>query len=149
MNDTEDLTASALRTLAQRAATATVAPPGIAQHVLSQTNATRRRRVQIGMSAVGLLTVAGLVAAASLTGNGDYREWTQPSGAMSPTVAVSQTVLVGKGLAPQRGDIVLLEATNGSERFETLSRVIGLPGDIVSCPAEPGSTVSIGRFGMS
>lgn len=137
MNDTEEQTASALRSLAQRAATATTASPGMAQHVLTQRTTTRRRQVQVGVSALGLLTVAGLVAAASLTGNGDYREWTQPSGAMSPTVAVSQTVLVGKGLAPQRGDVVLLEAANGGETFEALSRVIGLPGDIVSCPAEP------------
>lgn len=137
MNDTEEQTANALRSLALRAAPATTAPPGMAQHVLTQAATPRRRQIQVGLSAVGLLTVAGVVAAASLGGNGDYLQWTQPSGAMSPTVAISQNVLVEKDMTPQRGDVVLLEAANGGQTFEALSRVIGLPGDTVSCPVAP------------
>jgi len=140
VNSTEERTATVLRSLAQRAAPATTASPGLAQLVLTRVASPRRRQAKAGLSALGLLIVAGVAAAASLTGNGDYREWTQPSGAMSPTVAVSQTVLVGKQLAPQRGDVVLLEAANGGETSESLSRVIGLPGDTVSCPAEPDGT---------
>lgn len=137
MNSTEEQTASVLKALAVRAAPATTAQPALAQLVLARTTRPRRRRAKVVLGSLGALSVAGVIAAASLTGNGDYRNWTQPSGAMAPTVAVSQTVLVGKKIAPQRGDVVLLEAVNGGEPFEMLSRVIGLPGDIVSCPAKP------------
>lgn len=137
MNSIEEQTAAELRTLARRATPATTAAPGLAQQVLVRAGRPRRRRARVVLGACGGLSVAGLVAAGSLSGNGDYRDWTEPSGAMAPTVAISQTVLVGKNLVPQRGNVVLLRAHNQGESFETLSRVVGLPGDVVSCPAGP------------
>jgi signal peptidase I len=59
---------------------------------------------------------------------------------MEPSVAVSQTVVVAKKLTAQRGDVVLVEVRDGGVSFESLSRVVGLPGDTVSCPERPDGT---------
>jgi len=135
-NSTEEATATELRALVEQSAPATVAPPGLARLVLDRTKRRRRTRISRAATALGAATVAGVVAAASLTGSGDYRDWTQPSGAMEPTVGISQVVTLNKTLAPQRGDVVALKADDGTGRaFEMLSRVIGLPGDTVECPA--------------
>lgn len=140
MNATEEQTVLRLRALAEAAAPATNAPGNLAQQVLAQDARPRILRVKPALIAFAALATTGVVAATAVIGNGQYREWTQPSGAMAPTVAVSQVVLVEKDLAPQRGDVVLIELDNGQETFEALSRVVGLPGDSVSCPAEPDGT---------
>lgn len=136
MNSTEEATSAELRALVDQAAPATTPPPGLARLVLDRKRRQRRTRVNRAATALGAATVAGILAAASLTGSGDYRDWTQPSGAMEPTVGISQVVTLNKTLAPQRGDVVALKADDGTGRaFEMLSRVIGLPGDTVECPA--------------
>ena len=35
---------------------------------------------------------------------------------------------------PRRGDVVLITVRTAGQPFESLSRVVGLPGDVVSCP---------------
>jgi signal peptidase I len=136
MNSTEEQTAAELRAMVEQSAPATVAPPGLARLVLDLSKRQHRTRISRAATALGVATVAGIVAAASLTGSGDYRDWTQPSGAMTPTVGISQVVTLNKTLTPQRGDVVALNADDGTGRtFELLSRVIGLPGDTVECPA--------------
>lgn len=140
MNAADLRTAEQLREIVRSAAPSITAPPDVAQRVLASMGAEPRRRRKQLILALGVITLAGAVAAAGFTNRGDYRRWRQPSGAMSPTIGVGQTVLVGKELAPQRGDVILLTADNGAESFEMLSRVIGLPGDTVACPAEPDGT---------
>jgi signal peptidase I len=146
MNSTEEQTAAQLRELVKLSAPATRARSSLAQDIVSLARVPQegrrglRRRTKVGISALAVAALAGSVAAVTLVGHGGYRKWIQPSAAMSPTVAVRQTVLVGKKLEPARGDVVLLEAVNKGARFEMLSRVVGLPGDTVSCPAEPDGT---------
>lgn len=146
MNATEQATAERLRALAAAAAPASTASPDLAEQVLARlrTDGTapgrhgdrpsRRRRLLLAAGAAGL---AATLAAAGYAGRGDHREWTQPSAAMAPTVQVGQQVVVGKRIEPARGDVVLVEAKDGPATFETLGRVVGLPGDTVSCPPGP------------
>jgi signal peptidase I len=63
-----------------------------------------------------------------------------PSMSMEPTLRVSDRVVVNKAAylwsGPQRGDVVLVDGTRiaGSGiRTDLLRRVIGLPGDLISC----------------
>lgn len=148
MNSTEEQTAQQLRLLVQRAAPTITAHPQLAKQVLARAATVHRpwdprhmrRRTKVGVSIIVAASLVGAVAAGSLVGRSDYQKWIQPSIAMNPTVKVSQTVLLGKQLTPGRGDVVLLEANDGRGTYELLSRVIGLPGDTVSCPAEADGT---------
>jgi signal peptidase I len=141
MNSTEEQTAAALRSLVEQGATATTAPPGLARLVLDRTK-RRRTRVKRAATTLGVTAVATIVAAASLTGSGDYREWIQPSDAMAPTVDISQAVTLNTTLTPQRGDVVAVTVIDDGygQTFELLSRVIGLPDDTVECPATKNGT---------
>lgn len=149
MNTVEEQTAADLKDLIHRAAPATKAPEQLATHTLAQarepqrgtwqTRRPVRRSTKIGASVLAA-TLAGAVAAATLVGHSDYQKVIHPSENMAPTIAVSQTVLVAKELRPQRGDVVYLNAKRDGDTFATINRVIGLPGDAVSCPATPDGT---------
>ena len=139
MNATDEQTMTQLKELAAAAGPATHARPDLARQVLDRI-ADRRLGPAPMLSVLGGLVAIGAIAAAALSDGGDYRQWTQPSGAMRPTVAVGQTVVLGAELTPQRGDVVLVKATSGDKTWESLGRVIGLPDDTVSCPPQQDGT---------
>lgn len=120
--------------LVRTASPAITAPPDLAAAVL-RARLARRRSARVRVAAAGAAVAAGLaVAAAVLPGGGTYFDYTQPSAAMEPTVAVGQVVVAHKTLEPERGDLVILLAQAGDQEFELLSRAVGLPGDVVECP---------------
>lgn len=62
--------------------------------------------------------------------------WYEPSESMDPTIKVGETVLVdtnayADGRLPRTGDLVLFRFTDAGQRFESVKRVIGLPGQTV------------------
>ena len=117
-----------LRELAGRSAPAIVAPDGLAARVLTVRRS--RSRWRRGRAVVGVVAVG----AAALTGHGEYLRHFQPSSAMEPTVGAGQEVVLRRGAVPERGDVVLTLVRSPRESYETLSRVIGLPGEVVACP---------------
>jgi signal peptidase I len=125
-----------LRRLATAAAPSVAVRPDLAAVVLrrGRQQRTRRRRYVAG-AAAGLFTV-GALAAAALPGQGDYFRQYEPSGAMEPTIQVGEQVIVGKRLTVQRGDVVVFRfSLDGVDvNLDVISRVLGLPGDRVSCP---------------
>lgn len=133
MNILDEQTADELRELVRAAAPAIAASAGIAALVMAQNRrrSRSRRRLFAGATALAL---TGALAAAALPGRGDFKRYEQPSGAMTPTIAVSQQVVLRKDAVPEHGDVVLITVRTADEPFESLSRVIGLPGDVVSCP---------------
>lgn len=125
-----------LRRLATAAAPSVAARPDLAAVVLRRERQQRsRRRRYVAGGVAGLFTV-GVLAAAALPGQGDYFRQYQPSGAMEPTVRVGEQVIVGKRLTAQRGDVVVFRfSLDGVDLdLDVISRVLGLPGDRVSCP---------------
>lgn len=131
MSSTEERTAEQLRALVAAAAPAVTAAPGLAQLVLAVHRRRRRSRRRL-VAGAGAVLLAGAVAAAALPG--DYARERQPSGAMEPTILVGQEVVLRKDAVPTHGDIVRLTWRTTRGTFEGLSRVVGLPGDTVSCP---------------
>jgi signal peptidase I len=87
-----------------------------------------------------LTVVAGALAAGTWIGHSPYFGYYQPSGGMSPTINIGDTAVLNKTLIPQRDDVVLVTVTTGGTTFDTLKRVIGLPGDTVACPATAQGT---------
>lgn len=139
MNATDEQTMVELTQLAAAAGPATKARPDLARQVLDRT--TRRAlRPARGLSVLAALGITGALAAGALSDGGDYEQWIQPSGAMRPAVAVGQTVVLGKELVPQPGDVVLVTAASDDKTWESLGRVVGVAGDTVSCPAQPDGT---------
>lgn len=133
MNALDEKTADELRELVRVAAPSVVAPVGLAALVVAE-NRRRSRSRRRFLGGVGALALTGAVAAAALPERGDYKQYEQPSGAMAPTVAGGQQVVLRKDPVPERGDVVLITVRPAGEAFESLSRVVGLPGDVVSCP---------------
>lgn len=128
-------TGAELRALALAAAPAVHAPPDLADQALARPNGSRRRRAVVGL---GVVAAAGVLAAAAVQGLGDFKRWEMPSDAMTPTVQIGQQVVVRNGAVPQRGEVVLTQvyevSQDRTQSFETLSRVVGVAGDTVSCP---------------
>ncbi|MEJ3744371.1 signal peptidase I [Actinomycetes bacterium KLBMP 9797] len=125
-----------LRALAADAAPAVRARPDLAETVLAR--ARRPRRVRAALVAGGAgLAVVGALAAPSLLGRGDYYTVTQPSANMESTVRVGERVVFHRDLAPARGDVARVRLVHDGVAFETMLRVVGLPGDTVGCPAGP------------
>jgi len=136
---TDDDTAALLRDLAERAAPSTTCPPDLAGRVLAlRRRKTVRRRQLVVVGAAAL--VAGAVAASAWVGHSRFVDYLQPSAAMSPTIRLDETAVLDRSLTAQRGDVVLVSVTDRGYSFDTLSRVIGLPGDTVSCPATARGT---------
>ena len=139
---TEDLydIESELVALAEQAAPVTRADGALAQTVLRQARTKRRRRylVGAGIAAVG---IAGSTAAATV-GGGPYFDVIEPSGAMAPTIQMGDWVTFNRDLTPRVGDVVYFHYAAHGYQITTMSRVIGVPGDTVTCPAEQDNTCS-------
>jgi signal peptidase I len=140
MNDylllSDDDIAAELRSLAREAAPAVTTQPDLADRVLTRSRTDRRdrtRRVAI-LAGAGLLAVAA--AAAARPGGGTHFSVIQPSAAMIPTVKVSEQVVFHKRLHPQRGDVVYAHVTAPGFGHPTISRVVAVAGDIITCPAD-------------
>ena len=136
-------TAEELIALAAKGRSTIRAREGLAEEVVKRARRQRRRRLVMVGTAGSLVAIGGL-AAALLLGRSDYYSVTQPSGAMSPTIAVSEQAVVNRNLEPERGDVVFALWTPPDDLYGSqypdflgFSRVIGLPGDVVSCPQEP------------
>ena len=54
---------------------------------------------------------------------------------MAPGIGLGDSVTFNRDLAAHRGDVVYLELSESGRNFKTISRVIGEPGDTVTCPA--------------
>ncbi|MEO3744851.1 signal peptidase I [Plantactinospora sp. B5E13] len=132
-----DGTAEELRALAA-AVPPVRARPDLAREVLDRARRQRRsrrlRRLALGVG--GGVVVVSALAAATLLGRGDHFTVTQPSTAMESTVRVEERVVFDRTLRPERGDVVLARLTVGSEEFDSMLRVVALPGDTVGCPAD-------------
>ena len=127
------MTEHALRDLAAAGATSVVAPPFLAERVLAlRARSVRRRRLGASLALAGL--VAGGALAARSGGETRFYEVYQPTGAMAPTVGVGEHLVADRTLLPQREDVVELSFANGGT-FLAVKRVIGLPGDVIACPA--------------
>lgn len=129
------MTETTLLALAEAGASSVTAPPSLAAKVLAaRRRSTRRRRS-------GVLALAGLVGAAAIVSarpNGNSRFFAAfvPSEGMAPTVNVEESLIADRELDPTYGDVVVIElAADDGFRFRTIRRVIGLPGDVVGCPA--------------
>jgi len=99
----------------------------------------RTRRLRRRGFVVGGVALAGLsLAAATLLGHSHYFSVYQPSGAMTPTIAIGGSAVIDKSLTAARTDVVQLALPN-DESVLVLRRVYGFPGDTVSCPeSSPG-----------
>lgn len=128
-----DAVAEHLRTLAVAAAPCAE----LRLHYADEVLALARRRRWIWRAAIGtgscVVVAAGFAAA--LPSGGDYFAMYQPSGSMSPTVEAGEQVVFGKNLPVARGDVVAVSGLPGID-MSIIRRVIGMPGDIVSCPAD-------------
>lgn len=122
-----------LRDLAAAGAPSVVAPPFLAERVVARrARSKRRRRLTASLTLAGL-SVGGSIAARS-GGEARFYEVYQPSGAMTPTVGIAETLVVDRTLEPQRDDVVQLSFVNAGTSL-SVKRVIGLPGDVIACPA--------------
>ncbi len=139
MNHTIDDTAAQLRTLAAQAEPTAVARPDLAAGVLRRARGQRRtrrlRNVLLGFG--GGVVVLATLAAGVVLGRTDFFTVVPLSSAMQPTLDFDQRVILDRSLVPARGDVVQARAVFEGEEFDLLSRVIGLPGDTVACPAGP------------
>jgi signal peptidase I len=108
---------------------------------LGATPAVKKRRGALALlrDAVVIVVVAGLVA--FLVNTFVARVFYIPSASMEPTLQIDDRIVVDK-LTPQfggyhRGDVVVFDAPQGwvagSEGEQLVKRVIGLPGDRVTC----------------
>ena len=94
-----------------------------------RTRRNRRRVLLVGGAVAAMLGVAAM----ALVGHSHYVTVIEPSGSMDPTIHIGDSVVLDKALRPQRGDVVEIALPDSSTM--TLRRIVGLPGDIVSCPA--------------
>lgn len=131
---TPDGIAQELRALAAAAAPARRAQPFLAEAVINRCPPRRRWRRRAGILVGGGL-VALAAAGATRPGSGTHFAHMEPSGAMEPTVRMEEQVVFDKGLAPERGDVVLAHRTIDGFKFDNLSRVVALGGDTIACPA--------------
>lgn len=134
-----DDTAHELRVLAATAAPGVRARPDLARVVLHRSGRQRRvRRLRNLLLALGGGTAAvATLAAGVLLGRSDFFTVTQPSGVMATTVQIGERVVFDRTLTPARGDVVLVRVSRDGQEWDTMLRVVGLPGDNVSCPAGP------------
>jgi signal peptidase I len=120
-----------LRDLAGAGAPTVAATPLLAERVLTlHARSARRRRIGASLALAGL--VAGGAVAARSGGESRFFSVYEPSTSMEPTLAEGEHLIVDRTLTAARGDLVELELSSGSQ---TVRRVIGLPGDVIACPA--------------
>jgi signal peptidase I len=131
------MTETTLRAIAEAGAHSVTAPPALAEKVLAGRRRSTRRRRSGALALAGLVGAAGIVAARP---NGNSRFFAEfvPSEGMAPTVNVEELLIADRELDPTYGDVVVIElAADDGFRFHTIRRVIGLPGDVIACPAGP------------
>ncbi len=128
------MTEDTLRDLAAAGAPTVTAPALLAERVLALRQRSRRRRRRGASLVLAGLVAGGVVAARSGHGSRFYSV-DEPSYSMAPTFVVDEHVVLDRTLTPSRGDLVELQVTNAGQRFESVRRVIGLPGDVIACPA--------------
>lgn len=129
--------AAELISLARTADLGTPASSDLAQTVLSRMR--RRRRPRRTAWGIGAAVAVSATAAAVTLGGGDFYTATQPSVAMEPTIQVGDQAVLSRAASPARGDVVHIRwSPAGEASFQGFSRVLGLEGDVVSCPRAPG-----------
>lgn len=134
-----DDAAEELRALAAAASPTVHARPDLARVVLDR--ATRKRRARrLGKATAGVtggIVVLTTLAAGTLLGLADHFTVTQPSTAMESTVHMGEHVVFNKKVSPSRGDVTLAHLTRDGREFDSMLRVVALPGDTIGCPAGP------------
>lgn len=130
------MTETALLALALAGAPSVTAEPYLADKVLAAHRHSRLRRRTGLIALTGMLAVTGTAAARS-TGHSRYLAVYEPSRSMGATVAVGESLLADRRLTPAYSDVVAIHLTNDGATFDTISRVVGLPGDVIACPAGP------------
>jgi signal peptidase I len=113
---------------------ALVPSPALAADVLRLARRPRpptRRRLLI---ACAVLLVGGGLLATTVPGRNPRFAVTEPSASMTPVIRTGERVVFDRSLEAQRGDVVVAEVANGGEAFETIRRVVGVAGDVVTCP---------------
>src|SRR5579875_2483985 len=93
--------------------------------------------VLVGLSAA--LVAAGIGIAAVT-----FRQYTDPTAAMEPTITPGEHVLVTLGADARRGDIIVFHPPNAPGDL-SLKRLIGLPGDKVACCDAQGRVTVDGK----
>ncbi len=130
------MTEQTLRALAVAGAPSVVASPGLAEQVLSlKRRSERRHRIGACLALVGL--AAGGAVAARSTGPSRFYETAIPSGSMAPTLRIGERLVADRTLSPTHDDVVQLTMSNGGSQGLAVKRIIGMPGDVISCP--PGA----------
>ncbi|MFU8872303.1 signal peptidase I [Micromonospora sp. SL4-19] len=135
---TSEPAAEELRRLAAAAEPALRARPDLARTVLNLARHQRRRR-RLGRAAAsvgGGFVVLTTLAAATLLGRAEYFTVPQPSQNMESTVRVGERVVFSKKLLPARGDVVVVKLAENGHEYDSIMRVVALPGDTIGCPAE-------------
>ena len=134
-----DDTADELRMLAAAAGPTVAARPDLAQVVLARAHRQQRgRRLRnAAVYAGGGVAILTTLAAAAVLGRSDYFTVTEPSPAMESTVQIGENVVFNKKLSPARGDIAMVHLATEGREFDSMLRVLALPGDTVGCPAGP------------
>jgi signal peptidase I len=128
------MTEQTLQALAAAGAPSVLAPPDLAQRIVAQhRRSTRRRRLGASIALAGL--AAGGAVAARSTGDSRFYEIYMPSPSMTPTVGVGEHLLADRSLKPEHEDVVQLVIRNNGGASLQVKRVIGLPGDVIACPA--------------
>lgn len=135
---TTDDAATELRVLSDAATPAVRVPEGFVEEVLRKSQ--RQRRLRRTAGGVGIAVGVLSSVASFQLGRSDYFTVTQPSGAMQPTVGISEGVVFNKTLNPQVGDVVLAHVSDGAASFDIISRVMAQQGDVIACPPRPDGT---------
>ena len=131
-----ETTEATVQALARAGEPSVVAPSFLAERVLALSRRRRVRRRTLLVAVVGLGLVGGTVAARS-TGHSRFLSVYEPSGSMGSTVAEGEHLIVDRTLEPTYGDVVDMRYSAGGYAGTTIRRVIGLPGDVIACPAGP------------
>lgn len=135
---TDAQAAEELRRLAMVAAPAVQADPNLAETVLDRSRREQRiRRLRnAAVSVGGSVVVLAALAAPTLLGQGEFFTVTHPSRNMESTVGIGERVIFSRELSPDRGDVVIVRLANGDQAYDSIMRVVALPGDTVGCPAD-------------
>ncbi len=130
------MTEQTLQALAAAGMPSVAAPPFLAERLVAlHHRSVRRRRVGVSLALTGL--VAGGAVAARSAGQSRFYDVSTPSGSMAPTVAVGENLVADRTLTPEWDDVVQLRFRNARDTFTSVRRLIGLPRDVIACPAGP------------
>lgn len=102
---------------------------------MARDHASNRYILDMPLPIAVLAALSALLFFALVGGRIVYKMYRIPSGAMQPTLAVGDYVIVDKfayvgGRAPRRGDIVIVRDPHEEGEYQDfVERVVGLPGD--------------------